>query len=212
MFRKNIQTNIIFVLVIAMVVLYPIKSFAQDQNTPLSKFALSVNPIGILQFGPIVSAEIGLSNHLVLNMHIRFPSLGLLSYVAADHDDGLDEYSGIAFGGGLIFFLGNNMSKPYIGGLIDYQTHESLYAKDEDWEWSRTNNVLVFAFNGGYRFRFSGGFFINTGVFLGFANDNYEWEYTDTSEGSWGSFDSSSRDGSEIKLFLMLEVTLGVEF
>lgn len=184
----------------------------QEDAYPISRFALSVNPLGFLQFGPSISAEAGLTDHLVLNIHIRFPSLGLLSYVVSDHDDGLDDLSGMAFGGGILYFFGDNRSKPYGGMLIDYNKLDCLYAKDESWEWSRTTNTIVFIFNGGYRFRFDGGFFINTGAFLGVASNKWEWEYTDTSPGSWGITDTDSREGSDIKPFGMAEVTLGIEF
>ena len=53
----------------------------ENDAYPISGFALSINPLGFLQFGPSISAEIGLTGSLVLNAHVRFPSLGLLSYV-----------------------------------------------------------------------------------------------------------------------------------
>ena len=131
----------------------------------------------------------------------------------AEDDDGLDEYKGIAFGGGILHFFGKKRNKPfYLGGIIDFQTNEVLYAEDEEWEWTETSNAIAFVCNGGYRFRFNGGFFVNTGTFLGFASVKSEWEYTDTSPGSWGSNDNSSREDSGLILFYMLEVTLGIEF
>ena len=130
----------------------------------------------------------------------------------SDSDDGLDDLKGSALGAGLIYFFGDNRSKPYIGVLVDYNKLECLYAQNSDWEWSETTKSIVFFLNGGYRFRFEGGFFINTGAYLGAASNKWEWEYTDTSSDSWGSSDNSSREGNNVKPFGMLEVTLGIEF
>jgi hypothetical protein len=174
----------------------------------LSKFALSLNPLGFIQFGPVINAEFGIKENIVLNTHVRFPSLGLLTYVLKYHDDGLDELSGIAFGGGLIYFFGDNMSKPYVGGMLEYHRTNSLYAKAEGWEWSQIDQSGVFIFNGGYRWRFEGGFFVNTGVFFGAAMGNYDWEYADPSYDPY----EPGGEGTDVTPFGMFEVTLGLEF
>jgi hypothetical protein len=179
-----------------------------DEDNSISPFALSVNPLGFVQFGPMVNMEFGFPNNMVLNIHTRFPSAGLLSYVVLDHSDGIDDLSGIAFGGGLLFFMTDNKHKPYVGGLLEYHTADILYGEGDSWEWDKTENALVIAANGGYRFRF-GHFFLNTGAFLGAAFVSYEWEYTDP---SYGEYDDDPRDGTDVQPFGMLEVTLGVEF
>jgi len=177
-------------------------------DSDISKFALSLNPLGFIQFGPVISAEFGIKENIALNTHVRFPSLGVLSYVVKYHDDGLDELSGIAFGGGLIYFFGENMSKPYVGGMLEYHRTKSLYAKNEGWEWSQIDRSGVFIFNGGYRWRFEGGFFVNTGVFFGAAMGNYDWEYADPSYDTY----EPGGDGKDITPFGMFEVALGLEF
>jgi len=182
---------------------------ASSQEYPISKFALSVNPIGFLQFGPSVSVEAGLTGSLVLNAHVRFPTLGLLSYVVNDDNDGLDELKGFAFGAGVIYFFGDKRNRPYAGMLIDYNRFKGLYAENKDWEWDETTNSIVFLLNGGYRFRFESGFFINTGAFFGVAINSWDWDYTDT---SYGSSDESSRTGTDAQPFGMVEVTFGFEF
>ena len=185
----------------------PVYTLEFDEED-ISKFALSINPLGFIQFGPVINAEFGIKENIALNTHVRFPSLGVLTYVLKYHDDGLDELSGIAFGGGLIYFFGENMSKPYVGGMIEYHRTESLYAKNEGWEWSQIDRSGVFIFNGGYRWRFEGGFFVNTGVFFGAAMGNYDWEYADPSY----DLDEPSGDGKDVTPFGMFEVTLGIEF
>ena len=54
----------------------------------MGKFALSANPLGFIQFGPIINAEFGLTDELVLNTHLRFPALGIATYVTKEHNDG----------------------------------------------------------------------------------------------------------------------------
>ncbi len=184
---------------------HSIREFADED---ISKFALSLNPLGFIQFGPVISAEFGIKENIALNTHVRFPSLGVLTYVVKYHDDGLDELSGIAFGGGLIYFFGENMSKPYVGGMLEYHRTVSLYAKSENWEWSQTDQSGVFIFNGGYRWRFEGGFFVNTGVFFGASMGGYDWEYADPSYDP----DEPGGDGKDVTPFGMFEVSLGLEF
>lgn len=180
-----------------------------NDETAISKFAISFNPLGFVQFGPVINAEIGLKDNLVLNGHVRLMTLGVMSYVVRYHKDGLDELSGMGFGGGLIYFPGEKLSKPYLGMLLEYEKSAILYAKDASWEWEETGKAVVFMFNGGYRFRFDGGLFINTGLLLGAATTQWEWDYTDP---SYGATDNSSRSGTDINPFGMLEITIGIGF
>ncbi len=185
-------------------------SFSQDTNQePIAKFALSLNPLGFVQFGPVISAEFGVKDDIAINTHVRIPTLGVLSWVIRDHSDGLDEMSGIAFGGGLLKFFGENQHKPYMGVLLEYDQFSAEYALGEQWEWYKDEKAIVFIFNGGYRFRFGEGFFINTGAYLGAATGRYQWEYSDV---SYGTIDSDPREGTSVTPFGMLEVTVGLEF
>lgn len=176
---------------------------------PISRIALSVNPLGFAQFGPMVNIEVGVTERLLVNAHVRFPTLGVLTYVVNYDDDGLDKLSGIAFGAGSIYFFGEKRSKPYAGILLEYEKLEMIYAQDESWEWKNEDDNGIFILNGGYRFRFKGGFFINTGAYLGAALSSYKWYYTDP---DYGQDDPEAREGNEVTPFGMVEVTVGVEF
>jgi hypothetical protein len=182
---------------------------SKDEEYSMAKFALSINPLGFVQFGPLASIEIGVAKSLVLNAHVRFPSLGLITYVLHDDEDGLDELSGISFGAGPIHFFGKKRSKPYAGILLEYEKLEKLYAKGDPWEWDETDNTGIFVFNGGYRFRFKSGFFINTGLYLGAALTSYKWNYTDP---SYVGAEDDDFEGTDITPFGMVEVTVGIEF
>lgn len=181
----------------------------ENETYKMSRFALSVNPLGFVQFGPLINAEFGITKSVVLNAHVRFPSLGLLNYVVRTEDEEMAEMSGIAFGGGILYFFGEHRSKPYVGALLEYETVKFLAEEDEPWEWEETTNAAVFFVNGGYRFRFKSGFFINTGLYLGAVFNSYEWEYTDP---DYVSYDHDAFEDTEIIPFGMVEVTVGIEF
>ena len=222
--QKNITSAFLYFLTFF---LFPV--FALSQNTELSllqasslselnmnnilsekdksvKFAISVNPLGFVQFGPVINAEVGLTENVSVNVHARLASLGLLSYAIHADIDGLDEYTGTGFGGGAIYFLNGSSSSWFIGALMEYEKSTLLYAANEDWEWKQFNKTSVFIFNGGYRFRFDGGFFMNTGAYLGAASTKWNWHFTDF------SYSSDGEIGKTITPFGMLELTLGFEF
>jgi hypothetical protein len=187
-----------------------VPSLLQGDKTeyPIGKFSLAIHPLGFVQFGPIVAAEIGIKDNIALNLHVRFTSLGLLSYVINYDADGLDELSGMAYGGGITYFTGERRSKPYLGLLFEYEKINLLYASGEAWEWKETDKNIIFIFNGGYRFRFEGGLFLNLGAFLGAASTKWDWDYTDP--GYSGGDQPGS--GNSITPFGMLEVAIGIEF
>ncbi len=195
---KNLLTIVALLLTIQL--------SAQSENS-VPKFSLSFNPLGFVQFGPIVNAEVGLKSNLVLNVHARFPTMGVLTYAVQEDDDGLDELSGSAFGAGLIYFIGENKSKPYVGFLVDFQSLTSTYAVGEQWEWTEESDATIFIFNGGYRFNFSDGIYLNTGVFFGAASSKWEWEYENP---GYGTSDTDPRSGTDMTPFGMFEVSIGI--
>jgi hypothetical protein len=170
----------------------------QDDGYPIGRFAISVNPLGFLEFGPIVNAEFGLTRNLVLNTHVRFAPVGLLSRAVTDWPD---KMTGFAYGGGVLYFFGENRNKPYIGILTEYQGGKDIWDEGTTYEESEDDHVFVLMFNGGYRFRFNSGFFINTGAHLGFGYNSWTW------------YDSYGIDkGSDVTPAGLIEVTFGFEF
>lgn len=184
-------------------------NYSKTTQEPISKIAISLNPLGFVQFGPVFNGEFRISDDIVINTHIRISVLGMLTYVMKNHPDGLDDLGGIAYGGGIIKFFGEKKNKPYAGILFEYDQSSAIYAQYDQREWSQADQAIVFIFNGGYRFRFDGGIFINTGAYLGAAAGVYEWEFADV---TYGSYDSSPRIGTSLTPFGMLDVTLGIEF
>ncbi len=179
-------------------------SLENSDGERIRRFSFSVNPLGFLQFGPMINAEFGVIDHLGINAHIRLTTLGLLSYAIRSSDGGVDELSGMAFGGGAIYYFGEARSKFYAGMLMEYESTEAIYSQFEPWEWRENEDIIVFALNGGYRFLFSSGFFINAGAYLGAYRSEYDWYHTDWTLGGGG--------GGDVKPFGMLEVSLGFSF
>lgn len=178
------------------------------EEHPISRIALHVNPVGYFQFGPVTSLEFGLTKHLVLNTHVRFSSLGNLTeeLIYIDEEERLDELSGIAFGGGPLYFFGKRMSKPYAGILFEYDEADALYEKGEDWEWTKNDKTMLLMVNAGYRFRFKWGLFINAGIYAGIGSVKDHWDYTDPAV---RQYDPSPRDKKFMAPYGMLELSIG---
>jgi len=197
--------------------------------TNFPRWAVHSNLLGFVQFGPVVSVEHSFTRNLAFSAHARFSSLGALTPILyqADVDRGgrPDQFSGIAFGGGPMWFFNTKKDKAYVGVLFEYEMSDVLYMEDYVNEWDRENRKMIMMLNSGYRFRFgqkvipgSGrkfgqfireGLFLNTGVYLGAERNKYSWDYT---EPGVGEGDLTPREGTEIRPFGMLEVSVGMEF
>jgi hypothetical protein len=175
----------------------------RNSDNSVARFALSVNPVGFAEFGPIVNTEFGISKNLVINAHVRFATLGLLTWVIKDEDGDLDELTGMAYGGGLLYFFGEKRNKPYVGMLGEFEQTKNIYSAHKDWEATEDDKTIIVMFNGGYRFRFKSGFFINTGAFFGVGRSDWFWRHSDGSD---------PKEGVDYTPAGLVEVTFGFEF
>jgi hypothetical protein len=194
------------------------------------RWAFHSNLLGFVQFGPVVTAEYNISRSLSFSAHTRFSSLGALTPTLhqADVDRGgrPDDFSGIAFGGGPLWYLKTRKDKVYVGLLFEYEMSDALYQQDYVNEWNQENRKMILMLNSGYRFRFAQklipgqhrpfdkflreALFLNTGICAGAERNEFNWDYTDPE--SIGADDTTPRSGREIKPFGMLEVAVGIEF
>ena len=117
------------------------KPKTQANNYP--HWAVHSNLLGFVQFGPVVSVEYGFTRNLALNAHARFSSIGALTPILyqAEVDGGgrPDQFSGIAFGGGPIWFFKTKKDKAYLGLQFEYEIAEALYMEDYVNEWTSDN-------------------------------------------------------------------------
>jgi hypothetical protein len=213
---------------------YPAK--VNRNKRPVSKastfprWAVHSNLLGFVQFGPVLTAEYNITRSLSFAAHTRFSSLGALTPILhqADVDRGgrPDDFSGIAFGGGPMWYFKTKKDKVYVGLLFEYEMSDALYQQDYVNEWAQENRKMILMLNSGYRFRFAQkiipgqhrpfdkflreALFLNTGIYAGAERNQFSWDYTDPE--SIGADDTTPSKGKEIKPFGMLEVSMGIEF
>lgn len=193
------------------------------------RWAVHSNLLGFVQFGPVVSGEYNFTRKFTLSAHARFSPVGALTPILhqADTDGGgrPDRFSGIAFGGGPLWFFKFRKDKAYVGLLGEYEMSDVLYLEDYVNEWNRDNRKVILMVNTGYRFMFGQklipassrkgdlflreGLFLNAGICAGAERNVYKWDYT---EPGVGLDDPSPREGKEFKPFGMLELSVGLEF
>lgn len=196
---------------IALLFILSTNAFAQSGDNAIGKFALSVEPLGFVQFGPMVNAEIGLTDNLALNAHVRFGTAGLLLKVMylTNDDEMPDKMNNIAYGGGLKYLFGDRKNKPYLGLLCEFGKRSTVEDQGEQWEHKANLNHFDFIINGGYRIRSASGFYLTTGAYLGaefISNDT--WYYTESDYSNEDPFDNEN----SVYPFFMIEIGIGIEF
>ncbi|OQX52831.1 MAG: hypothetical protein B5M53_07710 [Candidatus Cloacimonas sp. 4484_209] len=177
-----------------------------EQESSLGKYELEVNPLGFLQFGPIVDfgPRIGTSSYLY--GHFRWTSLGLLGrYVTSEGGEEDVSMGCMALGVGFKRLFVNDYSPnyPYAGSFFEYgwgSTSGYDYYYEEPWTGSHA--YFSFLGNGGYRWNFSG-FFVNLGFMGGVATETKnEWWYN-----NYPSY--KTQDSKETFFIYMLEFSMG---
>ncbi len=137
---------------------------------PLSRFALEVNLLGLLQFGPYVRLHVQVGPELYLSPHVRVGYIGALNYVFWGG-------GGISAGVSLLKFLpAAGANRFYLGGFteagIDYEN----------------DFVVVLGANAGHRWRLPNGSYWTAGLIAGASYDFWD-EYLFVAgmlELSWG--------------------------
>jgi len=176
---------------------------AYQDNNSISAFSVYLNPLGFLQFGPMMGVEIKMANNLVLNLNARLPGMGLLSYVVRGWDD-VDEIRGFAVAVVPIIIFTDNQHKPYAGAGLEYDRSRVLYEQGSYWENTEIENNIIVVTNGGYRFRFESGFFLSAGLYVGASFSMWEEEHVEP--------DIENYSGLNVQPFGMAELKVGFEF
>jgi hypothetical protein len=175
-------------------------------NKPF-RIGFYADPLGFIQIGPSVGTEITIINHLIIDAHVRFTPMGLLLKTLFN-DDGLggkpDKMSGMDVGGGIKALFPSRIGGLYVGVLSEYGQLTMLFT-DGSPDRERKDTFIACMASIGYKFRFPGGFYVNTGANLGaHIGLTHKWHYVDSS--TWRTGDNS------VDPFGMLEVALGIEF
>ncbi|MDJ1505815.1 hypothetical protein [Xanthocytophaga agilis] len=175
------------------------------ESKPLPKRMLGINPLGVLQFGPVFQGEFRLTEQGYLMSHVRIPYLGLLYHIITIGGEENVTVSPLALGLGAGYkslFL-TQKGAFYIGGLAEYSFGSSTGNDGSDWE-SHFSNVALLA-NGGYRWRWpEKKYVLSLGAYMGaYTALKDEWYYT--------ASPAEPKDERSTTLLFMIELTFGWE-
>jgi hypothetical protein len=142
------------------------------------------NPLGFALAGPMLGAEFTFRRHFILDTHLRFSSLGLLSPLLTG-DSNVTDLSGIGVGISGKYFTGGRRGGFYVGPVVEAFTESYDHGYDSHWEGSG----VLFAANLGYKFQFGSGLYMRTGGYIGVSS--YSGSGTYGSEEGSGAFFSA---------------------
>jgi hypothetical protein len=174
------------------------KSEKNKSSLNPNRIGLYVNPLGFLQFGPIVGTEITLKSSIIIDAHFRLPSLGLLMYQIESEDGESPSLSGLALGGGLKYLNPTSSGGIYFGGIFEYGGHTASYGSN----YSEVEYIVTMA-NIGYKFHSKSGLYLNTGLFFGSSHTFEDIEYNGN---------GTNDNGTDTRVIGMLELSLGYDF
>jgi hypothetical protein len=200
--QKSRGSMVLFLLLCGALLIPQVISAQQESRS----FALTVNPLGFIQFGPTVSAEFALTPNTFIGPTIRFVGFGLLSHImVGDSDEDLKfgtMSAGLQF---RQFMMNPSPSRLYFGGTAEFGWGGSRGSVGYSDEWESSSGVIVFMGNFGNRWRFPSGFFVNVGIFAGFANE--------LSDKWWYLTSPNDKINSENNIYLigMVELSIGFE-
>lgn len=178
------------------------------KENALPKTTFNINPLGLLQFGPVFQGEFQVTERGYITPHIRIPYLGVLYHVInADDDSDEVTVSPLALGAGVgyksFFTPATNRGLWYLGGVAEYSFGSSEGYDGSNWE-SEFSNIALMS-NGGYRWRWpEKRRYISVGAYVGiYSALRDEWWYT--------SSPGNKRDERSTSALLMLELSFGWE-
>ena len=147
--------RVIVVSVFLLVLLAPLFSQAAASTPaapgPVKPYAVEVNLLGVLQFGPYVRFHIGVGDNIFISPHVRIGYAGALDWLLFGMGD-------IGAGFSFLFFLPSETpNRLYAGSFTEAAVNEN------------GDFVTNFGANLGYRWRFPGGSYWHTGVIAGIS-------------------------------------------
>lgn len=174
-----------------------------SSGAPLADKSFNFNPLGFLQFGPILQYEKKISSNSVIAPYFRYAYLGVLTHVVWTGFDG-GKLSPATFGLGLGVkgFSQESGNTAYYGGFLDYNVAKANYDVGETYETEEKYAGIAVVSNVGYRWRRSSGNYINVGLFAG-ANFGLKDEERYVYSGEL--YD----DTTDTTIFAMLELSFG---
>lgn len=161
-----------------------------DSLDEIRRLAFDFQPLGFLFYGPMINFgfRAGISN-AVVEFHIRAAAFGLTynavksEWNKVGKDTNKVGFETIYFGPGFKYFfdIKKSPNKGYVGSVIEFGFGSVDGDVGSNFETESEFYDFVFMVNGGYRWRFQNGFFLNLGAYIGFAYTFKEtWWYLNT--------------------------------
>ncbi len=182
------------------------QSVSRTTENSLPSSTINFNPLGFLQFGPIIQAEFKVTNRGYVTPHVRIPYLGILYHVI-NADDRSDQVKvspiALGIGTGYKYFFPVNKGAWYAGGVAEYSFGSSKGNDGSEWK-SKFSNIALMA-NGGFRWRSAESkHTVSVGGYIGFYSAlKDEWWYT--------SSPGKIHDERSTTPMFMLELAFGLE-
>lgn len=177
-------------------------------QTPNNGFSIWVQPLGIVQWGPMIGFSVRHKTLFMIDGYVRVP-LGYAYSIAANDPDNM---SGFAFGVEAKALHATRSGAWYVGPVIDIGMTKALYNEgeysEEDYRWF----TFIAAISGGYRFCFGRHFHMDLGVESGILwVSDQDWRKSNKRNDYYSS--SYDRvDKGFVSMFGMFVLSLGVEF
>ncbi len=180
---------------------------SRSSSAELPKSTFNINPLGLLQFGPIFQFEAKIGNNVYLAPHFRYAFAGVLTHLVWTEFEEDSELSAgtAAVGLGIKGFAETTGNTWYYGGIADLGWATARYDVSESSASEEKATTLSVMANTGYRWRSARGSYVNVGLFLGIASDLKSEERR---------VDSGTiiDDTKETTFLAMLELSFGWEF
>lgn len=176
------------------------------QSAVVPKYSVSVNPLGILFFGPTIDVGVRSGPRGMFHANYRYTTMGKMINLMHIGETKPEAFAGHGFA------IGHNWFKPkgkklfYYGIEFNYDHSTARFQINQPADWSETVKTSLLGTNMGYRFNIFNNFYVNTGFMLGAARARWDWEYKDP---SFGTSDPDPRGGAVFRPFGMLELALG---
>lgn len=181
-------------------------SGTQKSSGDLPAKTFFINPLGLLQFGPVLSTEkrIGETNGYI-SPHLRVGYLGVLTHLvwSADYVSPLNLGVGLSYRSMIPNDVNNNLW--YLGGGLELNTGSARYDTGTSSETQNDAVGIAVLANFGYRWRTNAGRFVGVGILAGVSTSIYDEEYYVDDGSLYADY------SGEAIAFGMFEITFGWE-
>jgi hypothetical protein len=191
---------------------------SRSSGNELGRFEFEFNPVGFLQFGPIVDFGVRVGPVTFIDAHFRYPYLGVVSHLLESdvfNDTASPNTGAIGVRINNVIPLHGSMNAWYIGLVGEYtwggsdigdEVYSATLGRRIDVTYTRKWKGYMVAARAGFRWRFASGFYMNLGGILGVHNQ-YEATYNTPTFAT-----PKGDDAVGVMVAGMIEFSLGVEF